>query len=115
LEAEKHYQRALEVKEDYAEAHADYAFLLANLKRYEESKEHYLRAIEIEEKWIDAAFLYGELAGLCEERSESKQAEICYVKVLEISLRVGHKFLQDRSSLDLARVRRNLDLDLSST
>ncbi len=95
-----------EIRED-PEAHAAYAFLLANLKRYETSEKHYKQAIEIkkkEEKWIDVAYLCGELGGLYEEKKKLKQAENCYANVLEISRRIEHKPLQNRAACDLARI-----------
>jgi hypothetical protein len=76
-----------------------------------------LRAIEIkekEEKWVDAAFLYGELAGLCEEQGRSDQAYAYYAKAHEISLGTDNKWLQNQTSLDVARIRRRPKQDQST-
>ena len=111
IEAEEYYQQALEIKNDYADAHADYAFLLGNLMRYNESERHYLKAIEIKQKdaeWADIACLYGELGAYLRRTGQIEAGRTHYAKVYEISTRIANARLRDLSSNDLARLRESL-------
>ncbi len=53
-EAERHYQRALELREEDPEAHINYAILLAGLDRPKEAERHYQRALELREEAPEA-------------------------------------------------------------
>jgi tetratricopeptide (TPR) repeat protein len=61
-EAENHYKRALELKEDYPDVHNSYATLLNKLSRFDEAENHYKRALELKEDYPEAranlGFLY---------------------------------------------------------
>ena len=53
-EAMAHYQKALEINPDYAEAHNNLGTLLAKMGRTDEAMVHFLKALEINPDYGDA-------------------------------------------------------------
>jgi tetratricopeptide (TPR) repeat protein len=76
-----HYQRALEIKPDYAEAHNNLGSALAGRREMDAAIVHYRKAIEIRPAYAEA---HNNLGVALEERGQVDTAIVHYQKALEI-------------------------------
>jgi|GEM_PF-5076342 len=80
-EAEAHYKRALELKEDIPECHNSYAVLLSEQKRYQEAEKHFYQAVRFSNspeevyKFTLRAIYIGFLRAEFEQRHSLKDEE----------------------------------------
>ena len=81
-ESGEHYKKAIEVDPKDADAHNNYAALLAELDRKSEAEEHYKKAIEINPKDAEA---HNNHAFLLIELDRKSEAEEHYKKAIEIN------------------------------
>ena len=79
--AVKFLKRAIEIKEDFAEAHYNLGILYADMKRYEEAENEYKRAIEIN----DDAAAHNNIGNLYADMKRYEEAENEYKRAIEIN------------------------------
>ena len=80
-EAIAHYQKALEIKPDYAEAHNNLGNALAGRGQVDEAIAHYQKALEIKPDYADA---HNNLGNALAGRGQVDEAIAHYQKALEI-------------------------------
>ena len=59
LAAERALRKALEIREDYAQAHQSLAICLSHQKKFGESEEHFARAVELKPDYVEALVNWG--------------------------------------------------------
>jgi tetratricopeptide (TPR) repeat protein len=81
-EAIAHYQKALEIKPNYAEAHNNLGVPLENIGRTDEAIAHYQKALEIKPHYAEAHY---NLGNLLSNIGRTDEAIAHYQKALEIN------------------------------
>ncbi|MGA2508567.1 MAG: tetratricopeptide repeat protein [Chitinispirillaceae bacterium] len=81
-EAIAHYQKALEIKPNYAEAHNNLGVPLENIGRTDEAIAHYQKALEIKPNYAEAHY---NLGNLLSNIGRTDEAIAHYQKALEIN------------------------------
>jgi Flp pilus assembly protein TadD len=95
-EAIAHYQKALEVKPDYAEAHSNLGAALVLEKRLDEAIAHCQKALEIKPDYADA---HNNLGIALANRKQFDEAITHYQKALQIN----PDYANARSNLDIVQ------------
>ncbi len=80
-EAISEYQKALDIKPDYAEAHNNLGVALANRGQFDEAIAHYRNALEIKPDYGQA---YTNLGNALADRGQVKEAIVQYRKALQV-------------------------------
>lgn len=80
----KHFQKAIEMEPEFAEAHYNLGILLRQKGKIEEAKEHFLSAIEYQENYRLAQFSLGETLHAEKKHARSNQYLIKYLENDEI-------------------------------
>lgn len=73
--AQKQFEKALEIKEDFAEAHNNLGYVLRRQgeENYEKALEHYNRALELDPKLVEAYLYRGVLHALSGDEESAKK------------------------------------------
>lgn len=87
MEAIAHYQRALQMEPEFAEAHNNLGNSLKDTGRIEESLEQYDKAISLRPKYEEAKY---NKANALQALGELQAAEMLYNKILADNPRMGH-------------------------
>ena len=80
-EAELSCRKAIEIKPDYADAHANLGNVLRDLGKLQEAELSYRKAIKIKPDYAD---VYSNLGNVLRDMGKSEEAELSYRKAIEI-------------------------------